>query len=210
MPKMLLELAAADKGATHKLDIKVYAQGGANLTGQWQEGKALEMIRSQKWDYVVLQDHSFWAMDSVNVQNTYSAANNFDTEIKAAGAKTLLFETWARKLGSYWYKDKKYALILRNPEYMQQQFKVRTSELAESLQAEIIPVGDYWMYAIRQNPKLNLYNKDGSHPNVQGSFYTALLFYRYFTGRLPEEVPYVAKGVQPAVGNSLKKIASVK
>ena len=83
MPKMLLDMAAADKGATHKLDIKVYAQGGANLTQQWQEGKALELIKSQKWDYVVLQDQSFWAMDSVNVHNTYSAANSFNNEIKS-------------------------------------------------------------------------------------------------------------------------------
>jgi hypothetical protein len=190
MPRQLALIAASDPANQIEFTIQSVARGGITLQELWDDGRARELLRNQHWDYVVLQQQSFWAMSPASIIETLKLIRVFDQEIKAAGAHTLIFTTWARKPGSSWYSDKKTATFLRSPEYMQKQFSMHTQDIAARVGATAIPVGEYWAYATSAYPDIDLYLVDGTHPSAAGAYLTALAFYRYFSGHAPTQVTY--------------------
>src|SRR5437868_2853860 len=92
LPELLSELAAArDIVVKHEL-ISV---GGASLRTHWNAGRAADVIANGGFNYVVLQEQS-----TLPVKNAQRMAENvrlFDGAIKQAGAKTVLYMTWARQ-----------------------------------------------------------------------------------------------------------------
>lgn len=135
------------------------------------------------------------------------AAEQFNDEIKKIGAHTILFTTWAKKPGSAWYSDPKYS-FLGNPYYMQQQFNEQTAILAKKLGVVAIPVGGYWMSILNKRPDFPLYDGDGTHPGVSGSYLAALMFYHYFAGYNPVHATYVPYGMTNEQATFLKNIAT--
>jgi hypothetical protein len=133
-------------------------------------------------------------MSDVSVAATREAAGMFDQVIDKIGARTLLFNTWPRQPNSKWYveKDTKY---LKSPKFMEGEFTYMTGWLAKELGATPIPVGPFWMSVLTQYPTYPLYHEDGSHPSPAGSYLTALVFYRYLSGRNPDKVTYAPEGV---------------
>jgi hypothetical protein len=208
MPKILESIALSDKAAQVKLNVKAVAKQGYSLLKHWNEGVPIDEINLQKWDFVVLQEHGLWVSSDKIIDSTHQAIANFNGEITKNGAKTIILMNWANKAGSKWYKDLKYAEKLRNPQYMQRLISTYTKELGQNLGATVIPVGDYWAYALNKNPTLVLHAPDGNNPSVAGSYFTALLFYRYFTGRTAEGVTYAPAGADPNSIKILKDIAS--
>jgi hypothetical protein len=57
------------------------------------------------------------------------------------------------------------------------------AELAGTLSADIAPVGLAWASALRDRPGLDLWKRDGHHPNRAGPYLAACVFYRELTGR---------------------------
>jgi hypothetical protein len=49
--------------------------------------------------------------------------------------------------------------------------------IADSAQAAVSPVGVAWKYVRDNYPAINLYQQDGSHPSVEGSYLAACVFY---------------------------------
>ena len=43
-------------------------------------------------------------------------------------------------------------------------------EIGKELDAKVIPVGLAWQQVTFQQPTLNLYDTDGGHPNIKGTF----------------------------------------
>jgi len=91
LPKMVAELAEA--GGQLPLGFQQETPGGYTLQQQWKDGKALALIRSRRWDYVVLQDQSQAPLLNRKAMNEY--ATKFNAEIRKQGAKTILYMTWA-------------------------------------------------------------------------------------------------------------------
>lgn len=54
----------------------------------------------------------------------------------------------------------------------------------------LIPVGDYWTYAIDHYPSLQLYDKDGTHPSPKGSFLMALVLYKMLVDSTVNDIIY--------------------
>ncbi len=70
------------------------AVGGYRLQDHWNSAVTLSTIRSEKWNYVVLQEQS---QTPVSDQRNFIAyAGKLNDEIKLAGAETILFMTWER------------------------------------------------------------------------------------------------------------------
>lgn len=146
------------------IEIKLISQGGMTLKHHWEEGRAVEAIKSNDWDYVILQEQSKLGMGLVidndvyfgQTDNFYEYARKFDTEIKNSGAQTAFFMTWS---------------IKQRPEE-QDILTHAYSTIAKELKAKLIPVGLVWD-KVRIEKEFDLYVNDGSHPSVYGSYLVA-------------------------------------
>ena len=155
LPALLSELAAARNIAvTHKL----ISAGGASLRTHWNAGQAAPDISAGSYDYVVLQEQS-----TLPVKNASRMAENmrlFDESIKQAGAKTVLYMTWARQ---------------HAPE-SQQVISDAYNSIGKELEAIVVPVGLAWQKFLANHQTPVLHDRDQSHPTPAGTYLAACVF----------------------------------
>src|SRR5215510_11420699 len=128
LPGLVAQLAAArDKRLEHRL----ISAGGASLRMHWNAGHARQALRDGKYDAVVLQEQS--TLPVKNATRMHENVRLFDEAIKAAGAKTVLYMTWARQ---------------HAPE-SQQAITDAYSTIGKELGATVAPVGTAWQQFLR-------------------------------------------------------------
>jgi len=166
LPMVLSRLAvSAEKSIT--IQAAQYVREGYTLRDHWRNGEALILIQKYRWDFVVLQEASMPALEEPNQMREF--ASKFDGKIRAAGSQTVLFMTWARK---------------NRPKMINEASRVYSS-VGKEIGALVVPVGLAWDRAIREKPDLQLYTEDGSHPNQQGTYLAACVFFTALTGESP-------------------------
>ncbi len=206
IPQQLVEMARSDSANRTHYMVQAVTKGGVGLPEMLSMPEVQQLLAAPEgWHYVVLQNQSFWAMLPDSVIETIKIAREYDKLIKQAGARTLLFTTWARKPGSQWYSNPETS-FLKNPDYMQKKFNEQTQMVADKLGAVAIPVGGYWAYVNNALPDIDLYSADGTHPGIAGSYLSAAVFYRYFSGRTLETVSYVPPGVSEDTAKRLRDV----
>ncbi len=209
MPFMIQAVAASDRADPVVLNPVLFAIPSATLKGLWSRPDARDKLALRHWDYVVLQENSGLPTSPAGVEEMHEGIINWDAAVKAAGSRTILYETWARKAGSDWYSKQKYPdLDLVSPSVMQEKVDEAYNAFASDIGAALVPVGDYWAMCEEQPGAPDFYNKDGTHPNFAGDYLVALLFYRALTGHRLENVTYVAPGLTPDQAALIKKCAS--
>jgi hypothetical protein len=164
LPGMVSRLAAA---AQKQLNFRLISAGGASLRMHWNKGEAPRAIRNGDYDYVVLQEQS-----TLPVKNAVRMRENvmlFDETIRAAGARTVLYLTWARKYAPQ----------------TQQSITSAYRTIGSEIGATVVPVGVVWQEALRQRGCPVLYDKDGSHPTLAGSYLAACVFFGTLFGKRP-------------------------
>lgn len=143
MPGIVARLAAADG---RRLDHRLISAGAASLRRHWNKGDAVRAIREGGFDRVVLQEQS--TLPIKGPQRMAESVRLLDAEIKAAGARTVLYMTWARR-----HAPETQAAITEAYE-----------GLGRELGAAVIPAGVAWQEVLRLHPQIALYDRDGSHP----------------------------------------------
>jgi hypothetical protein len=73
---------------------------------------------------------------------------------------------------------------------MQIQINIGYLVIAQELKVPIAPVGYTWLLAKGQNPQLDLWQEDGSHPTEQGTYLAACVFYAVIFRQSPEGLSY--------------------
>jgi lysophospholipase L1-like esterase len=106
------------------------------------------------YDYVVLQEH---AHPFGPEEKFFKAVRTLDTWIKKAGAKTVIYSTWAK----------------RTEEFNQAQMTRAHRQIAEEIGAILAPVGENWWDYMKSRPEINLYAEDGAHASKEGSDFAA-------------------------------------
>lgn len=183
-------------GVDRPLEVKSVALMGATLKEHWDDGFALKEIRDDgPWDYVVLQGQSLQPLVAPEVLREY--ARRFDGEIKAAGARTILFVTWARHA---------------HPE-QQPAINSVYEDVARATGAALAPVGPAWQDALSADPSLPLYHDDpDDHPAAAGTYLAACVIYSTIYRRSPEGLTgeITARGMSrhefDPVGNALENV----
>ena len=179
LPAMLAALAVAGKQRPVKAEMLTV--GGATLRSLWDEGTALRRIREGHWTFVVLQEQStLGAMTMVDgvpqvgdPTAFHVSVGRFDAEIKKAGARTLLYLTWARR---------------HHPE-AQPLLTDAYRTIGAKLGATAVPVGIAWERALQADSALVLHIADDSHPNPAGTYLAASVFYATIFKESPEGLP---------------------
>ena len=165
----VLQALARAKG--ENLECSASVSGGKTLEWHWEEGDARAAIARGGWDYVVLQEHSMRPLTDGPAMLKY--AKLFDAEVKSAGAKTVLFLTWAR---------------FNQPENQRGITRAYDS-VAKELNARVARVGPAWERVLEQRPDLELHTDDRIHPTPAGTYLAACVFYATITGDSPEGLP---------------------
>lgn len=181
LPKTLAELA---KSGGQRIETGMAASGGWSLSDHLKSAETFDKIKASKWDFVVLQEQSMTpASEQIRAARMYPAARALAGKIKAAGAMPIFFITWAHRGG--WPEN-------NLPSYESMQYKINAGYLAigQELKAELAPVGYAWLTMRRQNPQVDLWQEDGSHPSEQGTYLAACVFYAVIFQKSPEGLSY--------------------
>jgi hypothetical protein len=169
----ILQTLAVEAREPRLPEVQAITPGGQTLAGHWAGGKAVDAIRKGGWDYVVLQEQSTRPIKAPDSMLVYG--RRFIDEVKRAGARPLLFLTWARD---------------SQPE-TQGALTAAYQRLAVETGAEVVPVGTAWQHVRAERPGLRLFLADGSHPSPLGSYLAAAVFYGVLYGRTPAHpAPY--------------------
>jgi hypothetical protein len=181
LPGLIARLAAArGKNLQHRL----VSAGGASLRAHWNAGEALKAINGGRYDAVVLQEQS--TLPVKNAKRMHENVRLFDDAIKAAGAKTVLYMTWARQ---------------QAPE-SQRAITDAYDSIGRELGATVAPAGVAWQRLLRKHDRIVLYDRDGSHPTLAGSYLAACVLFR----ALFEESPV---GIDQELAGHSKKDAGL-
>lgn len=143
------------------------APGGWWWRDHASSSETTDVIADGDWDYVVLQEQSMAPADrDLARRASYPAAELLSRAIVGNGAEVLLFLTWGHRNGSP---------ELGHGNYSSMQVDLADSYLAiaESVLAEVAPVGMAWWMALAERRDIDLYQADGSHPSRAGSYLAA-------------------------------------
>jgi hypothetical protein len=155
LPGLVAEMAAAQ---SMRMSHELISAGGASLRTHWNAGRARQAIATGGYDYVVLQEQS-----TLPVKNADRMAENvrlFDEVIQRAGARTVLYMTWARQ----------------HSLQAQQAITDAYTTIGREVGAIVVPVGRIWQRFLADYDRPVLYDRDQSHPSLAGSYLAACVF----------------------------------
>lgn len=186
MPHMLQELAAHSPGAIRIAPYQ-YTPGGGWL-GQAAGNLTLRhLLIDTPWTYVVLQEDSHVSDNRGWVDGyTVPAARELLDHVPAY---PIVFETWGYRDGNrIAYPRDTYAR-------MQERAQYAAVELMAGLgrYTDLAPVGYAFSQALRALPGVNLWQEDGVHPSLAGSYLAASVFFDMIEmrgGRRPPRSTY--------------------
>lgn len=198
LPQMFARLA---KAGGHRVEVDMAAEGGMTLADHASSQTTVDKIKSSKWDFVVLQEQSqIPAVMEVRNAQMYPPARTLVSLIRENGAEPVFYMTWGYRNG--WPGNG-----LTSYENMQQGLYDGYMSIVHELKTRVAPVGVAWAEAHRQNPQVNLWQDDGSHPAVQGTYLAACVFYATLFGESPEGLSY-RDGLSKEEAEWLQKIAA--
>jgi hypothetical protein len=155
LPGMIAQMASS-RGV--EIEHALLSVGGASLRTHWNKGDAKLAIQRGKFNFVVLQEQS-----TLPIKNAARMRENvllFDEAIRSAGAKTVLYMTWARK---------------HSPD-KQRNITEAYESIGHEIKAIVVPVGIAWQRFMAKHATPPLHDKDQSHPTLAGSYLAACVF----------------------------------
>lgn len=189
LPGMISRLAAS-RG--HNFEHRLISAGGASLRRHWNAGEARKAIQEGRYTHVVLQEQS--TLPIKNAKRMHESVRLFDEAIKDAGARTVLYMTWARQ---------------HAPE-SQQVISEAYSSIGAELGAIVVPVGLAWQNFLGTHDQPSLHDRDQSHPNSAGTYLAACVFLAVLFGENPigadEEIVGLDKNDQSKLQEAAWKI----
>jgi hypothetical protein len=183
LPTTFMNLA---RSGGHQIEVAMSAQGGWMLADHVKSSDTIAKIKSEKWNFVVLQEQSeVQSIQSSRTQEMYPAARVLVGDIEAVGAKPIFFITWA-------HRDGLPASGMPDFESMQAQIDDGYILTAQALNSPVAPVGVAWFHVRNQYPQINLWQDDGSHPTTEGTYLAACVFYADIFRQNPQGLSYQA------------------
>jgi hypothetical protein len=183
LPGLVAKLAEA-RGK--RLEHRLISAGGASLRMHWNRGDAQRALAAGTYDYVILQEQSTLPMK--NAVRFHENVRLFDEAIRAAGAKTALYMTWAR----------------RHEPQNQKAITEAYRSIGAEVGALVIPVGEAWTRGeawerfLAEHASPVLHDADGSHPTLAATYLAACCFLKTLFGEDPHGLETVVAGLSEA------------
>ncbi len=177
LPQLFASVAASAGDAAV---VDANTPGGFTLQGHTTNAASQQKLKAGgPWDFVVLQEQSqLPSFPPTQVATSvFPFAKALADSIVAFHpcAEVVFYRTWGRKFGdagncANWPPVCTYA-------GMDSLLALRYQQMADSNRAWVSPVGEVWRYLRQTQPNLELYDSDGSHPSLLGSYAAAVCFY---------------------------------
>jgi len=169
MTGMITRLAASAPGSRCPVLAVQYTPGGSTLADALKDPRVTQLIRSERWDAVVLQDQSqLPSLPDWRASEMLPSVGQLDALIRADGALPMLFETWGYRNGdSMNFPD--------GDTYAAMQHRLRDGYAIAGRvnHSPVAPVGDAWQLALAHDRSLSPWSADDKHPSTLGSYLAA-------------------------------------
>jgi hypothetical protein len=169
LPSMVESFGRSKKGWT--VSATAVTASNYSLEDHWTQGNARTTIAKGGWSIVVLQQGPSALPESRVLLRGFT--KRFADEATRAGARTALYMVWPSKarFGDFPGVSESYRLA------------------ASDVHGTLLPAGDAWRLAWREEPSLALYAEDNFHPSPLGSYLAALTIWRGLSGETVSTVP---------------------
>jgi len=197
LPRLFATLAEAGR---HPVVVDMAAPSGWTLAEHAASPETRAKVTGSPWNYVVLQEQSLMpAVPAARTGYMYPAVRSLTQVIRAQGSEPVLLLTWGRRDGSHeaGYSDF---------HTMQAALTAGYLSIADELDLRVAPAGAAWQLAVAQHPGAPLWDGDGSHPALAGSYLTACVLYATLFQVSPEGLP-VPDGIARDFARQLQGLA---
>lgn len=195
---------ATDLGKEITIDSKT--NGGYTFQNHTTDPLTYTKIHSKPWDVVVIQGQSQEPSfpDTQVDSQTLPYAVQLSDSIWANNAcgNVMYFMTWGRENG-----DPQWSEINTFDKMNTRLYNAYMRMADSSDRAMVSPVGRAWAYVRENHPTINLYNGDGSHPSVEGTYLAACTFYASLFQQSPVGSNYYG-GLSAATAGILQNAAT--
>lgn len=185
----LVQQAAVSAG--DRLEYQSNTPGGCTFA-QHCTNQSMSLIQQGGWDVVVLQEQSqLPSFPQSQVENeVFPYAQQLVDSVYAYSpdGEAMFYMTWGRKNGDQ--RNAPYFPVLGTYEGMDSMLYERYMYMARQYDASVCPVGRVWRYLRANNPEIELYQSDESHPSLAGSYAAACAFYTLIFHRSPQLITY--------------------
>ena len=158
-----------------EVTVDTKSNGGFTFQNQLNDAATHSKIHARPWDFVVLQGQSqepSFPTSQVNTSTLPPAvaladsvyANNFCSQ-------AMYFMTWGRQVGDPQWDS------INTFDKMNGRLRDAYVRITDSAQGCVAPVGVAWKYVRDNFSSINLYQSDGSHPSLEGTYLAACTFY---------------------------------
>lgn len=190
LPKMVSDIAAS---TGEHMTYRSNTPGGCTFS-QHCSNQSMTLIQAGGWDIVVLQEQSqlpSFPQEQVEWQ-CFPYAQQLVDSIYAHNpdAEPMFYMTWGRKNGDTDPNNVAEFPVLGTYEGMDSMLCERYTYMAETNHASLCPVGRVWRHLRTNNPEIELYANDGSHPSLAGTYAAACAFYVMFFHRNPDDITF--------------------
>jgi uncharacterized protein DUF4886 len=202
LPALVHALAAEDASARPIFAVH-YVAAGRRLAEASHDEALTGVIKAIPWDAVVLQEQSRIPSLSA-VERRWELAPyaiDLDAKISSVGSRTVLFMTWGYRHGD------RGGVPGDTFDAMQARLARGYWELGTELAASVAPVGLAWAEAVRRDPQLELWARDGKHASRVGSYLAACVLYEALSGRDPRASRFTG-GLARAEARFLQDVAA--
>ena len=195
LPRVVQAMAAS---VGVRLEFNACMRGGANLEDHWNDRRCRSILQEEPWDYVVLQQGPSTIPDSQADLKKWTA--KWAAEARNRGAKPGLYMVWAPR-------GQTNGMALASKSYR---------DAAKGSGCILLPAGDAWARAQKFTSEIELYERDGLHPRLTGTYLASLVITRGIIGEKANKIPdrlEVATGeyidIPPTVCSRLQRLAEV-
>jgi hypothetical protein len=189
-------------------DVLVYdsnTPGGQTFQMQAANPVNYQKMAAQEWDYIILQGQSqepSFPFEQVNSQTLPYAVQLADSAKAIQPCSQVnYFMTWGRQNGDPQWDS------ISTFDKMNARLRDAYLRIADSANAAVSPVGVAWKYIRDNHPNINLYQQDGSHPSLEGSYLAACVFYSSLFHQSSFGSNY-NPGIDPNTASILQTVAS--
>jgi hypothetical protein len=204
--------------------VQALTKGGSNWPYHLQQLTAsgtnhhAALVGGSAWDFVVLQDQSHVPSLCCYTNPRYvdpdfdasaKALVEIDAAVKAAGAVTVLYQTWGRR--DRLTRKPYFSSFPAMNDAVQQGYEHYASVITTSDRKPIIaPVGRAFGLIHDEDYNLfyRLYDPDATHPSALGTYLAACVVYASVTGASPSGLP-TALGISAGEATILQSKAAI-
>lgn len=156
-----------------------------------EDSVAREMIASQVWDAVVMQEVSTAPGEYGDkpVENFFTDGRSLAELIRKSSpeSRLVIFQPWAREAKHSIYRGS--SKFSGGPAGMQEVIDGNINKLAAEIKAEVAPVGDAFLKCGELYPDLTIYLEDSHHANTEGCYLAAAVFFAKLLKADPRGLP---------------------